>query len=330
VYLITGSTGFAGGHLVEALLAAQGAAPQGGSGVAGGDSPVVGLARRAVWPAMWSHLASRVELRSCDLCDTDRLEAILREVQPRRIYHLAGYAHVGQSSREPEAAWEGNLTATRRLYEAVLRWGGRPRILFVGSGLVYGDSADPPGRPQDETSLLRPNTPYASSKAAADLVSYQHTRNPGLDIVIARPFNHIGPRQSSQFAVAHFAKQLVAIERGQSPPVLQTGNLSSQRDLTDVRDTVAAYVLLMEQGRSGEAYNIGCGQSQSMQNVLDRLLALGRVKVEVQKRAELMRAVDQPIVRVDASKLRRETGWAPRYSLEQTLADILEYWRTQP
>ena len=114
------------------------------------------------------------------------------------------------------------------------------------------------------------------------------------------------------------------------PPVLETGNLESRRDMTDVRDTVAAYILLMQKGRSGEAYNVGSGQNVSMQTVLDRLLALSGLKVEVRRRAELMRAVDQAVARVDASRLRRETGWAPQYSLDQTLADTLDYWRARP
>jgi GDP-4-dehydro-6-deoxy-D-mannose reductase len=313
--LVTGVTGFAGGYLAEALLAR-------------GDR-VFGLSRRAVWPSVWAHLSGQVDLQALDLCDGAALERLLRDVQPTHIYHLAGYAQVGQSFREPDAAWDGNLTATRRLYEAVTRWGGRPRILFVGSGLVYGDGEEP-GRPLDEDCALQPTSPYAASKAAADLVSYQYTRNPGLDIVRARPFNHIGPTQSPQFAVAHFAQQLVTIERGQGPAVLETGNLTPQRDLTDVRDTVAAYVLLLEKGRMGEAYNIGCGQSYSMQKVLDRLLAQAGRTVQVRKRAELVRPTDLALVLVDAGKLRRTTGWEPRYSLDQTLADTLAYWRGQP
>jgi GDP-4-dehydro-6-deoxy-D-mannose reductase len=130
--------------------------------------------------------------------------------------------------------------------------------------------------------------------------------------------------------VAHFAQQLVAIERGQGPAVLETGNLSPQRDLTDVRDTVAAYLLLLEKGHAGEAYNIGCGQSNSMQTVLDRLLALAGLAVEVRRLPELVRPADQAVVRVDAGKLRRATGWVPRYPLEKTLADTLAYWRGQP
>jgi GDP-4-dehydro-6-deoxy-D-mannose reductase len=312
--LVTGATGFAGGHLVEALLAR-------------GDA-VVGLSRRGQWPASGGRLAGRVPLRACDLCDPAGLEGVLRDVQPERVYHLAGYPHVGRSFREPDEAWAGNLVATRRLYDAVVRWGGRPRLLFIGSGLVYGD-AEQPGGSHDERCLLCPSSPYAASKAAADLVSYQYACDPGLEIVRARPFNHIGPGQQPQFAIPHFAQQLVAIERGLRPPVLETGNLRPQRDLTDVRDMVAAYLLLMEHGRPGEAYNIGSGQTRSIQAVLDRLVALSGLQVEVRQRAELLRSTEEATVRVDASKLRRETGWAPRFPLDQTLADTLAYWREQ-
>src|SRR5262249_1648482 len=173
-------------------------------------------------------------LRSADLGDRALLVKVVEEVRPEQIYHLAGYPHVGKSMQQPEAAWSGNLTATRNLYEAVVAWGGKPRILSVGSGLIYGDP-ETPAQAYHEDCLLRPTTPYPASKAAADLASYQFTRPPGLDIVRVRPFNHIGPCQSPQFAVAHFAEQLAAIEAGRQPPVLETGNLSPRRDLTDVR-----------------------------------------------------------------------------------------------
>lgn len=313
--LVTGVTGFAGGYLAEALLAQ-------------GSHRVVGVARRSVWPAPWSHLASVVELHQCDISTLPCLEQILREVQPERIFHLAGYPHVGRSFQEPDAAWQGNLTATRSLYDAVTRWGGRPRILFVGSGLVYGVSASG-GQGCTETDLLLPDNPYASSKAAADLISYQYTRFPGLDIVRVRPFNHIGPHQAPQFAVSSFARQLAAIERGRQAPVLETGNLQPRRDLTDVRDVVAAYLLIMQRGRTGEVYNVGSGQSVAMQTVLERLIALSGLSVEVRQTANLLRTTDQAIVRANADKLRRETGWSPRFSLDQTLLDVLTYWRKQ-
>jgi GDP-4-dehydro-6-deoxy-D-mannose reductase len=331
---VTGITGFAGGYLAEALLAA-------------GASQLVGLSRRPCWPPHWQHLSSHVPLETADLCDGPALEALLRKHRPQRIYHLAGYAHAGRSLHEPDAAWSGNLTATRTLYDAIQRWGGRPRILYVGSGLVYGESGmrgegyGPPGpsplaphpSPRtpayDEQCPLRPATPYATSKAAADLLSYQYTQFPGLDIVRVRPFNHIGPRQSPQYAVAHFAQQIAAIERGAQAPLLETGNLRPLRDLTDVRDMAHAYILLMERGQTGEVYNAANGTVHSMQDVLDRMLACARVQIEVRQKEQLMRASETLAVRGDAAKLRRELGWSPRYNLDQTLADTLDYWRHQ-
>jgi GDP-4-dehydro-6-deoxy-D-mannose reductase len=313
--LVTGATGFAGGHLIDLLLKR-------------GGSEIVGIARHAPWPVPLQHLADRVTLVACDASDRAALENLLHERRPEQIYHLAGYAHAGQSFREQDAAWAGNLGASRALYDAVIRWGGKPRILFVGSGLIYGDP-ERPDQSYDESSPLRPNSPYAASKAAADLASYQYTRSPGLDIVRARPFNHVGPRQSPQYAVAHFAEQIAAAERGRRPPLLETGNLMALRDLTDVRDVAEAYTLLMERGRTGEAYNVATGTAHSMQTIVDRLVGLGRVSVEMRQRPDLLRARDTSAVRGDSSKLRSETGWQPRIALETTLQDTLDYWRQQ-
>jgi GDP-4-dehydro-6-deoxy-D-mannose reductase len=313
--LLTGVTGFAGGHLAEALLRLE-------------YHELFAISRGGKWPPEWQHLAGRVDLRACDLTEAEPLRAALRTIRPDEVYHLAGYASTGRSFQEVEAAWEGNLTATRRLYEAVCGWGGRPRILYVGSGLIYGD-AERPDQAQDERCPIRPASPYAASKAAADLASYQYTRSPGLEIVRVRPFNHIGPRQSPRFALAHFAQQIAAIERGQAPPVLKTGNLSPLRDLTDVRDMVQAYILLMRHGQAGEAYNAGSGMAHAMQAVLDRLLAQTDIPIEVQPQNELRRGTETAAMLCDARKLRRQTGWLPRYALDQTLADILSYWRQQ-
>ncbi|HXG12783.1 MAG TPA: GDP-mannose 4,6-dehydratase [Gemmataceae bacterium] len=311
--LITGITGFAGGHLAEHLLAEPGV-------------ELFGLSRSGEWPRELDFLAGRVVLRRCDLEDGAAVEALLAEVQPQVVYHLAGYAHAGRSFREAEAAWAGNLTATRRLYDAIARWGGQPRIVHVGSGLVYGDG-EGPAQPQDERCPLRPASPYAASKAAADLAAYQYTRAPGLDIVRVRPFNHCGPRQSPEYAVAHFAQQIAAIERGRRPPLLETGDLSPRRDLTDVRDVVRAYRLLAEHGRTGEVYNVGTGRTWSMREVLDCLLALAKVAVEVRPRPDLARAAETHTAWADPSQLVRATGWSPAWTLEQSLADILAYWR---
>jgi GDP-4-dehydro-6-deoxy-D-mannose reductase len=312
--LVTGITGFAGGHLTEALSSEA-------------DLQLFGLSRSGRWSQPWSHLTGRAVLLECDLVNSSAIEAILRHVRPQQIYHLAGYAHVGRSFGEVDAAWEGNLTALRSLYDAIVRWGETPRILYVGSGMIYGDP-EKSGEALSEVCPLRPTSPYGASKAAADLMSYQYFHAHGLPIVRARPFNHIGPRQSPEFAVAHFAKQIAAISLGQRPSVLETGNLEPRRDVTDVRDMVRAYTALMEKGRPGEAYNIGKGETISMQEIVDQLIRFSRVTVEVRQRPDLVRARESPVVFADASKLRAEIGWRPIYSLEQTLTDTLNDWRS--
>lgn len=311
--LITGATGFVGGHLAECLLAEPGRA-------------VHGLSRSATWPAEWQHLAGRVRLHAADCGDSPAVEAILQSVAPDWIFHLAGYANAGQSFREPDAAWAGNLGATRALYDALARWGGKARVLYVSSGLIYRQSGDRE-RGVAEDAVLEPPSPYAASKAATDLLSYQVTRHPGLDVVRARPFNHIGPRQSADYAAANFARQVAAVEAGRQEPLIETGDLSAERDLSDVRDVARAYIALLEHGRSGEAYNVGSGRPVPMQAVLDRLVSMARVRVEVRQKPGSARPADAAVTCCDASKLHRETGWKPRHDLDGTLADTLDYWR---
>jgi GDP-4-dehydro-6-deoxy-D-mannose reductase len=232
--LITGITGFVGGHLTEALRAE-------------GGHTVTGLSRQANWSPTWAHLDGAAELHAGDLLDGPAVERLVRDLRPEWVFHLAGYANPGRSFREPDQCWADNLAATRSLYDAIARSGVRPRILFVSTGLVYGDP-DGPEQAFDESAALKPASPYAASKAAADLLSYQYTRSPGLDIVRARLFNQIGPRQPTDYAVPNFARQIAAAEAGKQPPVVETGDLSSQRDLTDVRDMAAALRLLIERG----------------------------------------------------------------------------------
>jgi len=309
---VTGVTGFAGSWLAETLLAR-------------GGGTIAGLARSSRWPLSCQHLEDRVRLFHCDMADGPAIDRILRTFEPQQIYHLAGFPHVGLSFKDPDAAWQTNLAGTRCLYDAVKRWGGSPRILFVSSGQVYGD----PERPDEEFAEerpLKPTSPYGASKAAADLLSYQVCRSDGLAIIRVRPFNHFGPRQSSDFAVGSFARQLAEVRLGRRPPILQTGDLSAERDLTDVRDIVAGYVALMERSRPGEVYNLASGTRLVMQQVVDRLVALTGVAIEVQRRDELCRPTEPPRLRVNTERLRAATGWKPRYTLDETLRDTLDYW----
>ena len=309
--LITGVTGFIGGHLADHLLAH-------------GGWRVVGLSRRAGWAVAWNHLAGRVELRACDLHDTAEVERLLRAVRPDAMFHLAGYANTGASFREPARCWADNLGATQSLYEAVARSGLSPRILFAGTGLIYGDAAGP----TDERVELKPASPYAASKAAGDLLSYQVTRSPGLDVVRVRLFNQIGPRQSADYAVPNFARQIAAAEAGRQPPEIATGDLSAERDVTDVRDVAVALRLLLERGEKGEAYNAAQGRTWPVRELLSRLVALARVPVAVREAASDARRGDTAVMQADVRKLHAATGWRPATPLDQSLADVLAFWRT--
>jgi GDP-4-dehydro-6-deoxy-D-mannose reductase len=312
--LITGITGFVGGHLVDALVAAGGHA-------------IAGVSRASAWPAALKHLEGAAELFTAELLDSPRLESILRQVRPDWVFHLAGYANTGTSFREPDQCWRDNLGGTRSLYDAIARTELRPRVLYVSTGLIYGDP-DEPDRPCDERTTLKPASPYAASKAAGDLVSYQYTRSPGLDIVRVRLFNQIGPRQSADYALPNFARQVAAIEAGRQEPVIEAkGDLSAQRDITDVRDMVAAFPLLLERGVKGEAYNAGRGETYRIGDLLDKLIATSGVKVEVRQKIEPGRRADTAVTRADARKLRDATGWAPRIPLARSLEDILNDWR---
>jgi len=310
--LITGMTGFVGGHLVESLV--------------GQDHALFGFCRRGTWPTNLAHLAGKAELLPGELTDGSRLEAVVNHACPDWVIHLAGYANPGRSYAEADQCWTDNLTGTRSLYDAIARTRLRPRVLFVSTGLIYGEPDDPDGA-CDEYTTLKPATPYAASKAAADILSYQYTRNPGLDIVRVRLFNQIGPRQSADYAAANFARQIAAAEAGKQPPVIETGELNSRRDITDVRDMVAAFPLLLQRGQSGEVYNAGRGETYRIRELLDQLIALARVKVEVRQCSEPARKADTAVTRADPRKLHQATGWAPRIHLAQTLADILDDWR---
>ncbi len=313
--LITGITGFVGGHLTERLAA-------------DGGHTIAGLSRRAVWPADLKHLPANARLFAADLHDEAKLRAVLDEVKPEWIFHLAGYAKTGQSFREPDTCWKANLDGTRSLYTAVERSGLRPRILFASSGLVYGEP-DPGRTDIDESTALKPASPYASSKAAADLLSYQVARNPGLDVIRVRLFNQIGPRQSTDYAIPNFARQIAAIEAGLQPPILETGDLSACRDITDVRDMTAALVKVIEFGESGDVFNAGRGEVWRIEDVLQRLVKLSKVKLEILTKLEPGRAADTAISRANPAKLRAKTGWSPRITLDETLAAILDDWRQQ-
>jgi GDP-4-dehydro-6-deoxy-D-mannose reductase len=204
--------------------------------------------------------------------------------------------------------------------------GLKARLLVVASNEVYG-AVSPDKLPVNENTLLEPSNPYGVSKVAQDLLARQYFLSHRVDVIRARAFNHLGPRQSPQFAAANLARQIAEVEAGLREPVVWVGNLQAQRDFTDVVDVVRAYALLMEKGRSGEAYNIGSGRPRSVQSVLDTLLEASSVKVRIEHDPRRMRPSDVPIIYGDITKLQVDTGWEPTISFEESLCRVLAYWR---
>jgi GDP-4-dehydro-6-deoxy-D-mannose reductase len=311
--LVTGISGFVGGHLTEHL-------------VAEGDI-VVGLSASGRWPPDLAHLGQQARIERFDLVqdDTARLAEIVRRKQPEVIYHLAAQSNPQGSLADPRATWTLNFWGSFNLLEAVKASGQAPRVVLVSSGVCYGN---PPPEliPVTEHCPLRPNNPYAASKAAVDLLGIQHYLTHGTNAVIVRPFNHAGPRQSPRYVLAALALQVAQVESGRSS-CLEVGNLDVIRDFTDVRDVVRAYRLLAVGGDPGEVYNLGSGSGTRIAVAVEHLRSLAPVPIAVQVDSSKVRPVDQPLLVADASKLRAAVGWAPRYSIQQTLADMLDSYR---
>jgi GDP-4-dehydro-6-deoxy-D-mannose reductase len=313
--LVTGISGFVGGHLAEHLINS-------------GDL-VVGLSTAGQWPPALEPLGRSVRIERCDLTEIPEsdLADLLARKQPEVIYHLAAQANPQASVSDPRGTWASNLGGTLNLLEALKASTVPARVVLVGSGVCYGNPA-PEHLPVTESCPLRPNNPYAASKAAADLLGIQHFLSYGTDVVIARPFNHAGPRQSPNYVLSALARQVAEVEAGKVPRV-EVGNLDVVRDFTDVRDVVCGYRLLAERGTAGEVYNLGTGRGTKIADALTRLVALANtgVAVDVHVDPTRLRPVDQPLLVADPSKLQAATGWAPRVSTDQTLADMLNDWR---
>jgi GDP-4-dehydro-6-deoxy-D-mannose reductase len=309
--LITGINGFVGGHLADHLLAA-------------GRWDVWGLARQ---PALaLGHLVGRVRYIAADMASFDQVVSALESARPEVIFHLAGQSNVARSFGDPAGTFGANLITQTYLFQAILKLRQEPLVLIAGSNEIYG-AVHPSDLPIDEETPLRPVNPYAVSKAAQDLLAFQFFVSHRLRTIRLRPFNHIGPRQSDAFVASAFAAQVAQIEAGHQPAVMRVGNLSAERDFTDVRDMVRAYELAALHGEPGEAYNIGVGRSVRVQRVLDILMALSTKDIAVEADPNRMRPADVPTVVCDSRRFRQRTGWEPQIPLEQTLYDTLEYWR---
>ena len=303
--LITGASGFAGSHLVGHLA---------------GHCDLTGWSRSTPTP----EFAGLAKWACVDMLDREHVRQEILALRPAAVYHCAGAAHVGSSWQDTALPLASNVLSTHYLLDALRRSGAPCRIVIPGSANVYAAST----APLVEDSPVGPASPYAVSKLAQEQLAIRALVEDGVEVVIARAFNHIGARQNPTFAVAGMARQIAQIEHGSAEPVIRVGNLDAHRDLTDVRDTVRAYALLMERGVPGRIYNVASGVGRQMRAVLDALVARSSVAVEIVLDTTRLRPNDLPVLIGDSTRLRTVTGWGPHLSFDRTLDDILDYWRS--
>jgi GDP-4-dehydro-6-deoxy-D-mannose reductase len=268
-------------------------------------------------------IAEMARWEQVDLLDRDRVRTAIRNLKPAVIYHCAGLPHVAESWSDTAQPLASNVLATHYVLDALRRAGIACRIVVTGSAAVYAPSHSPIG--EDHT--LAPASPYALSKLAQEQLALRSARDDGLGVIVTRSFNHTGARQSPAFVAPAVARQIALIERGSQEPVIRVGNLEPERDLSDVRDVVRAYVALMASGTPGVVYNVASGVGHTIGAILEALIARARVPVRIETDPARLRPRDVSALVGDPSRLRQATGWAPQISFDQMLDDLLDYWR---
>ncbi|MFH1687394.1 MAG: GDP-mannose 4,6-dehydratase [bacterium] len=309
---VTGIAGFAGSWLAERLLAE-------GYEVHGALAPGEPTGNLAA-------ITGKLKLVRLDIRQARKCLTVLARIKPSSIFHLAAFASVGRSFEQEREVYRVNVEGTLNILQASLGLDLLKRFVFVSSPDCYG-LVLPRNRTLTETDPLAPVSPYGISKAAAEQICLGFFRRHGLPVVVARAFNHTGPRQSPDFAVPSLARQIAMIETGKQRPVIMVGNLSAKRDLSDVRDIVRGYQLLAERGRPGQVYHLCRGRAMSIRSVLNRLVSLSDRPIKVGVDAAKLRPVDIPVLRGSFDKASQEVGFEHRYTFMTTLVDTLNYWR---
>ena len=302
--LVTGASGFAGSHLVEELLK---------------SAPAI-----AAWSNPRGRAAAQdhpgIQWQAVNLLDRGAVFSAIDALKPSAVYHCAGAADVGTSWADPVQPLQVNALGTHHLLDAIQESRLACPVLVTGSALVYRPSLEP----INEDGPIGPSSPYGLSKLAQEMIGAHSHWCP---VFLARPFNHAGPRQSAAYVTSSFARQIAEIEAGIVPPVLNVGNLEGRRDITDVRDTVRAYRLLVEKGAAQRPYNVCSGQAHRIRDLLDILLGRSSAPIRVAVDPSRLRPSDNPVVAGDPTRIAREVGWHPTIPIEQTLGDLLDYWR---
>jgi GDP-4-dehydro-6-deoxy-D-mannose reductase len=308
--LVTGGTGFLGSYVTE-LLAGRGDSVTTTYIVDPNPFLVsIGKSARAV----------RMDVR-----DAAQTTKVLEEVRPDLIFHFAGQPYVQASWEDPTGTFRTNIDGTVTLLEWIRKRSPRTALALASSGSIYGIS---PKQPIDEDVPMRPSSPYAASKAAADVLCYQYHKSYEMRTFRLRIFSTTGPGKVGD-APNDFASQVARAERGPPPRVLRVGSLDTRRDITDVRDAVRGMVLIVDKGDPEEAYNVGSGEARSIRGMVDALLAAAKEPVAIETDPSRLRRVDEPVIQADVGRLRR-LGWTPSIKWDQTVRDILDYWRAHP
>lgn len=316
--LITGIDGFVGSHAAD-LLVAEGA-------------EVHGTILRFDELRNIAHLKSSLTLHQADITNPGRVDELVQTIRPERILHIAGQAFVPASMSNPMQTFQVNLIGGLSILDAARKTktatGTSPAVLVVTSGETYGRVA-PDRLPITEDHPFSPTTPYAASKAALDIIALQYASSFGVEVIVVRPFNHAGPRQSPSFVVSDFARQFAEISLQKRRPVLHVGNITAKRDFTDVRDVVKAYWKLFDKQSDHTAFNVCSGHSVEIREVLAMLREASGLQVEIVQEQQRVRPYDVAVVSASYSRLHAATGWKPEIPLSTTIADTYTYWMNE-
>jgi len=311
--IITGIAGFVGKHLTEYL------AREGNYRILGIDLNFKNFSS--------DNSFRKIELLETDLTDKQKIFSIVKKFKPHQIYHLAAQSSVSYSWEKPVETFKINVFGGINILESLKAFCPGCRVLMVCTAEEYGETSGE-NKAIDESFRIYPQNPYAISKSALDFFSSVYYSAYRLPVLISRSFNHIGPGQSEGFVCSDFARQIALIDSGKQDPVIKVGNIQSQRDFLDVRDTVKAYNYIMNKGSVGQIYNVCSGKKRKISDLLDMLISLStRSDIKVKIDRSKFRAIDVKIVYGDNSKLKAHTGWTPDYSIETSLSDILNYWK---
>ena len=306
--LVIGAAGFVGNYLIQEMIA--------------NDMEV--YATKLPHEKFECENASVYDL---DIMDKEAVAALLFDIRPDYIFHLAAQSSVGLAWKNPGLTVDVNIKGSLNVMDAIRELYYKPRVLLIGSGEEYGH-IQPGETPIVESNLLRPGNIYAATKACQNMIGSIYSKAYDMELMMVRAFNHIGPAQAPMFVVSDFCKQVAEIEKGLREPLMKVGNLAAMRDFTDVRDVVKAYVKLITMGKNGETYNVGSGNARTIQDILDLIISKSNVEIKVEIDPNKLRPVDVPIIEADITKINTLTGWKPQIPLEQTIQETLDYWRS--